>query len=58
MYISLAKNHPFSPHADNALYWAGVTQFLYSDRPSGPSRRSGSLLKIPAPRHGAGLSSI
>ncbi len=29
MYISLVKNHPFSPHADNALYWVGVTQFLY-----------------------------
>ena len=29
MYISLVKNHPRSPHADNALYWIGVTQFLY-----------------------------
>lgn len=29
MYIRLVKNHPFSPHADNALYWVGVTQFLY-----------------------------
>lgn len=29
MYISLVKNHPRSPHADNALYWVGVTQFLY-----------------------------
>jgi len=29
MYISLVKNHPYSPHADNALYWVGVTQFLY-----------------------------
>ncbi len=28
-FIALVKNHPFSPHADNALYWAGVTQFLY-----------------------------
>jgi TolA-binding protein len=29
MYISLVKSHPYSPHADNALYWVGVTQFLY-----------------------------
>lgn len=29
MYVSLVKNHPYSPHADNALYWIGVTQFLY-----------------------------
>jgi TolA-binding protein len=29
LYISLVKNHPFSPHADKALYWVGVTQFLY-----------------------------
>lgn len=29
MYFALAREHPFSPHADNALYWAGVTQFLY-----------------------------
>lgn len=29
MYIGLVKNHPFSPYADNALYWVGVTQFLY-----------------------------
>ncbi len=29
MYIDLVKNHPYSPHADNALYWVGVTQFLY-----------------------------
>ncbi len=29
MYVRLAKEHPFSPHADNALYWVGVTQFLY-----------------------------
>ena len=29
MYIGLVKNHPYSPHADNALYWVGVTQFLY-----------------------------
>jgi TolA-binding protein len=28
-YITLVKEHPFSPYADNALYWAGVTQFLY-----------------------------
>jgi TolA-binding protein len=29
MYIRLVKSHPYSPHADNALYWVGVTQFLY-----------------------------
>jgi TolA-binding protein len=29
MYVLLVKEHPYSPHADNALYWAGVTQFLY-----------------------------
>lgn len=29
LFITLVKNHPFSPQADNALYWAGVTQFLY-----------------------------
>lgn len=29
LFLSLVKNHPFSPLADNALYWAGVTQFLY-----------------------------
>jgi len=29
LYISLVKNHPFSPYADNALYWIGETQFLY-----------------------------
>ncbi|MDA8098653.1 MAG: tetratricopeptide repeat protein [Nitrospiraceae bacterium] len=28
-YILLVKEHPFSPLADNALYWVGVTQFLY-----------------------------
>jgi TolA-binding protein len=28
-YVSLVKAHPYSPHADNALYWIGVTQFLY-----------------------------
>ena len=29
MYVRLVKEHPYSPHADNALYWVGVTQFLY-----------------------------
>lgn len=29
LYIALARNHPFSPYADNALYWAGLTRFLY-----------------------------
>lgn len=29
LYIKLVKEHPFSPLADNALYWVGVTQFLY-----------------------------
>jgi len=28
-YFSLVKEHPYSPRADDALYWAGVTQFLY-----------------------------
>jgi len=28
-FTELAKAHPFSPHADNALYWVGMTQFLY-----------------------------
>ncbi len=28
-FLALAKEHPFSPLADNALYWAGMTQFLY-----------------------------
>ena len=29
LYLRLVKEHPLSPHADNALYWIGVTQFLY-----------------------------
>src|SRR5512135_2447146 len=29
MYFALAKEHPNSSRADDALYWAGVTQFLY-----------------------------
>jgi TolA-binding protein len=29
MYFALVKEHPGSPKADDALYWAGVTQFLY-----------------------------
>jgi len=29
MYFALAKDHPYSSRADEALYWAGVTQFLY-----------------------------
>ena len=29
MYRTLADESPHSPHADNALYWIGVTQFLY-----------------------------
>jgi len=28
-YIALVKAHPYSAYADNALYWVGVTQFLY-----------------------------
>jgi TolA-binding protein len=28
-YFDLVKRHPSSPKADDALYWAGVTQFLY-----------------------------
>jgi len=29
LYFELVKKHPSSPKADEALYWAGVTQFLY-----------------------------
>ena len=29
MYFALVKEHPRSSRADDALYWAGVTQFLY-----------------------------
>ena len=29
LYFTLVKEHPSSPKADDALYWAGVTQFLY-----------------------------
>ena len=29
MYFDLVKEHPYSAKADDALYWAGVTQFLY-----------------------------
>lgn len=29
LYAAIAKNHPHSQYADNALYWVGVTQFLY-----------------------------
>ncbi len=29
IYLALAKEHPYSSRADDALYWAGVTQFLY-----------------------------
>lgn len=29
MYLSIVKKHPRSSRADDALYWAGVTQFLY-----------------------------
>lgn len=28
-YIALVKEHPRSQYADNALYWIGMTQFLY-----------------------------
>jgi TolA-binding protein len=28
-YFALVKGHPHSSRADDALYWAGVTQFLY-----------------------------
>jgi TolA-binding protein len=28
-YFELVKEHPGSPRADDALYWAGLTQFLY-----------------------------
>ena len=29
LYFALVKQHPHSSKADDALYWAGVTQFLY-----------------------------
>jgi TolA-binding protein len=29
MYFAFVKEHPSSQKADDALYWAGVTQFLY-----------------------------
>ena len=29
LYFALVKEHPSSTRADDALYWAGVTQFLY-----------------------------
>ncbi|OGW34403.1 MAG: hypothetical protein A2010_14105 [Nitrospirae bacterium GWD2_57_9] len=29
MYFAIVKEHPYSSRADDALYWAGVTQFLY-----------------------------
>ena len=29
LYFALVKEHPSSARADDALYWAGVTQFLY-----------------------------
>ncbi len=29
IYFDLVKEHPHSSRADDALYWAGVTQFLY-----------------------------
>jgi TolA-binding protein len=29
LYFALVKEHPSSSRADEALYWAGVTQFLY-----------------------------
>jgi len=29
MYLELVKEHPYSTRADDALYWVGVTQFLY-----------------------------
>jgi TolA-binding protein len=29
LYLTFVKEHPHSAKADDALYWAGVTQFLY-----------------------------
>jgi len=29
LYFALVKEHPYSSKADDALYWAGVTEFLY-----------------------------
>jgi len=34
LYTELVRQHPYSPYADNALYWVGVTQFLYLDETS------------------------
>ncbi len=45
MYIELAKNHPFSPYADNALYWVGVTQFLYLGQTERALQTLGLVLK-------------
>src|SRR5512145_3264582 len=45
LFLSLVKNHPFSPLADNALYWAGVTQFLYLGETDRALQSFGLLLK-------------
>ncbi|HYA86976.1 MAG TPA: tetratricopeptide repeat protein [Nitrospirota bacterium] len=29
LYLTFVKEHPYSSKADDALYWAGITQFLY-----------------------------
>ena len=54
MYFALVKEHPYSSRADDALYWAGVTQFLYLGETDKALQTLRLLLEtIPAPRHGA-----
>ena len=45
MYVSLVKEHPYSSHADDALYWVGVTQFLYLGETDGALQTLRLLLK-------------
>lgn len=45
MYLGLVKDHPFSARADDALYWVGVTQFLYLGQTDQALETLGLLLK-------------
>ncbi|HEX9020421.1 MAG TPA: tetratricopeptide repeat protein [Nitrospirota bacterium] len=45
LYFLLVKEHPSSPKADDALYWAGVTQFLYLGEPEKALQTLQLLLK-------------
>src|SRR5512143_3208787 len=45
LYFELVKAHPSSPQADDALYWAGVTQFLYLGEPERALQTLRLLLK-------------